>query len=91
MRGRVHSAVADEAHQDDLQELFITVVDIVEYPQLFQGLFAQVLRLVARTLTDGVKAFMPPQGLLLISAYLPEHWQVRFIGGFTAGDHARLA
>jgi radical SAM superfamily enzyme YgiQ (UPF0313 family) len=30
-------------------------------------------------LTDGVGAFMPPQGLLLIAAYLPEHWPVRFI------------
>lgn len=30
-------------------------------------------------LTDGVKAFMPPQGLLLIAAYMPEHWPVRFI------------
>jgi len=30
-------------------------------------------------LTDGVQAFMPPQGLLLIAAYLPEHWPVRFI------------
>ena len=27
----------------------------------------------------GVKAFMPPQGLLTIAAYLPKHWQVRFI------------
>lgn len=27
----------------------------------------------------GVKAFMPPQGLLVIAAYLPKHWQVRFI------------
>ncbi|MEI9984863.1 MAG: B12-binding domain-containing radical SAM protein [Aliidongia sp.] len=27
----------------------------------------------------GVSAFMPPQGLLLIAAYLPETWQVRFI------------
>jgi radical SAM superfamily enzyme YgiQ (UPF0313 family) len=26
-----------------------------------------------------VKAFMPPQGLLLIAAYMPESWQVRFI------------
>jgi len=33
----------------------------------------------AYPLTDGVKAFMPPQGLLLIAAYLPEGWQVRFI------------
>src|SRR5215831_17674628 len=33
----------------------------------------------AYPLTDGVKAFMPPQGLLLIAAYLPENWQVRFI------------
>ena len=27
----------------------------------------------------GVKAFMPPQGLLLIAAYIPKHWEVRFI------------
>src|SRR6201987_5945607 len=33
----------------------------------------------AYPLTDGVQAFMPPQGLLLIAAYLPAHWQVRFI------------
>jgi hopanoid C-2 methylase len=26
-----------------------------------------------------VRAFMPPQGLLLIAAYMPEHWPVRFI------------
>src|ERR1700684_1680615 len=32
----------------------------------------------AYPLTDGVQAFMPPQGLLLIAAYLPEHWPVRF-------------
>src|ERR1700723_177474 len=30
-------------------------------------------------LTDGVQAFMPPQGLLLIAAYMPENWPVRFI------------
>jgi len=33
----------------------------------------------AYPLTDGVKAFMPPQGLLLIAAYLPKGWQVRFV------------
>src|SRR6476620_2118066 len=33
----------------------------------------------AYPLTDGVLAFMPPQGLLVIAAYLPEHWEVRFI------------
>jgi radical SAM superfamily enzyme YgiQ (UPF0313 family) len=27
----------------------------------------------------GVRAFMPPQGLLLIAAYMPASWQVRFI------------
>ena len=27
----------------------------------------------------GVKAFMPPQGLLLIISYLPEHWEIRFV------------
>ncbi|MCC7346274.1 MAG: cobalamin-dependent protein, partial [Variibacter sp.] len=26
-----------------------------------------------------IKAFMPPQGLLLIAAYLPARWEVRFI------------
>ncbi|MCX7318899.1 MAG: B12-binding domain-containing radical SAM protein, partial [Hyphomicrobiales bacterium] len=30
-------------------------------------------------LTDGVQAFMPPQGLLLIAAYMPENWEIRFI------------
>jgi radical SAM superfamily enzyme YgiQ (UPF0313 family) len=30
-------------------------------------------------LTDGVQAFMPPQGLLVIAAYLPENWDIRFI------------
>src|SRR6201997_3204804 len=34
---------------------------------------------LAYPLTDGVQAFMPPQGLLLIAAYLPENWPVRFI------------
>src|SRR6478735_11889355 len=33
----------------------------------------------AYPLTDGVQAFMPPQGLLLIAAYLPATWPVRFI------------
>ena len=33
----------------------------------------------AYALTDGVKAFMPPQGLLLIAAYLPADWPVRFV------------
>ena len=33
----------------------------------------------AYPLTDGVQAFMPPQGLLVIAAYLPENWPVRFI------------
>lgn len=34
----------------------------------------------AYPLTGGqVKAFMPPQGILLMAAYLPESWPVRFI------------
>src|ERR1700758_4718503 len=33
----------------------------------------------AYPLTDGVQALMPPQGLLLIAAYLPAHWPVRFV------------
>src|ERR1700680_4181730 len=32
----------------------------------------------AYPLTDGVQAFMPPQGILLLAAYLPEQWRVRF-------------
>ncbi|MGZ5854375.1 MAG: B12-binding domain-containing radical SAM protein [Xanthobacteraceae bacterium] len=39
-----------------------------------------------------VSAFMPPQGLLLIAAYLPERWQVRFVdenmGQASASDFA---
>src|ERR1700730_18191283 len=34
----------------------------------------------AYPLTDGVQAFMPPQGLLLIAAYLPANWPVRVSG-----------
>src|SRR5579871_4667772 len=26
-----------------------------------------------------VRAFMPPQGILVIAAYLPAHWEVRFV------------
>jgi hopanoid C-2 methylase len=37
------------------------------------GTFSHALRLV------GAKAFMPPQGLLLIANYLPESWSVRFV------------
>jgi len=33
----------------------------------------------AYRLMRGVRAFMPPQGLLLIAAYMPEKWPVRFI------------
>jgi radical SAM superfamily enzyme YgiQ (UPF0313 family) len=33
----------------------------------------------AYDLMAGVRAFMPPQGLLVIAAALPEHWQVRFV------------
>src|SRR6201995_2173416 len=33
----------------------------------------------AYPLTDGIKAFMPPQGLLVIASYLPENWEVRFV------------
>src|SRR5215510_6634541 len=33
----------------------------------------------AYSLLGGVRAFMPPQGLLLVAAYLPESWRVRFV------------
>jgi hopanoid C-2 methylase len=33
----------------------------------------------AYRLMKGVRAFMPPQGLLLIAAYMPPSWQVRFV------------
>ena len=33
----------------------------------------------AYRLMKGVRAFMPPQGLLLIAAYMPQAWPARFI------------
>jgi radical SAM superfamily enzyme YgiQ (UPF0313 family) len=33
----------------------------------------------AYELTDGVRAFMPPQGILVVAAYLPEGWEVRLV------------
>lgn len=33
----------------------------------------------AYPLTRGVKAFMPPQGILVAAAYLPAEWEVRFV------------
>jgi hopanoid C-2 methylase len=33
----------------------------------------------AYELTDGVRAFMPPQGILVVAAYLPAGWQVRLV------------
>lgn len=33
----------------------------------------------AYPLLGGVKAFMPPQGILIVAAYLPQAWEVRFI------------
>lgn len=44
-----------------------------EYAPSF-GTFQHGYRLI-----PGVRAFMPPQGLLLIAAYLPDHWEVRFV------------
>ena len=33
----------------------------------------------AYELTDGVRAFMPPQGILVVAAYLPRQWEVRLV------------
>jgi hopanoid C-2 methylase len=33
----------------------------------------------AYPLMDGVRAFMPPQGILVVAAYLPQAWEVRLI------------
>jgi radical SAM superfamily enzyme YgiQ (UPF0313 family) len=33
----------------------------------------------AYPLMDGVKAFMPPQGVLVVAAYLPAEWEVRLV------------
>lgn len=33
----------------------------------------------AYPLMGGVKAFMPPQGILIVASYLPKEWEVRFI------------
>jgi hopanoid C-2 methylase len=38
------------------------------------GTFQHAFPLMGR-----VRAFMPPQGLLLIAAYMPQSWPVRFI------------
>jgi radical SAM superfamily enzyme YgiQ (UPF0313 family) len=46
----------------------------------------------AYRLMRGVRAFMPPQGLLLIAAYMPVSWQVRFIDeNITRASTAELA
>ena len=37
------------------------------------GTFSHAFRLT------GAKAFMPPQGMLLIANYLPSNWEVRFV------------
>ncbi|HEX3603835.1 MAG TPA: DUF4070 domain-containing protein [Steroidobacteraceae bacterium] len=47
------------------------------------GTFSHAFRLV------GAKAFMPPQGILLIANYLPQTWEVRFIDENM--QHARSA
>ncbi|HEV2334964.1 MAG TPA: B12-binding domain-containing radical SAM protein [Stellaceae bacterium] len=33
----------------------------------------------AYALMDGVRAFMPPQGILVVAAYLPAEWEVRLV------------
>ncbi|MBV8884425.1 MAG: B12-binding domain-containing radical SAM protein [Chroococcidiopsidaceae cyanobacterium CP_BM_RX_35] len=33
----------------------------------------------AYPLVNNVRAFMPPQGILVVAAYLPQNWEVRFI------------
>lgn len=33
----------------------------------------------AYPLMPGVRAFMPPQGILLVASYLPKEWEVRFV------------
>jgi radical SAM superfamily enzyme YgiQ (UPF0313 family) len=33
----------------------------------------------AYRLMDGVRAFMPPQGILVVAAYLPREWEVRLV------------
>src|ERR1051325_457150 len=38
------------------------------------GTFEHAYALRGRT-----RAFMPPQGLLVIAAYLPDNWEVRFV------------
>ena len=51
------------------------------------GTFQHAYKLMYR-----VKAFMPPQGLLLIAAYMPESWQVRFVDeNITPATEADLA
>src|SRR5439155_2979859 len=64
--GSVHSSVAVKNVR---RELCVCPA----YRRSF-GTFAHAYKLM-----QGVRAFMPPQGLLTIAAYLPEGWPVRFI------------
>src|SRR3954466_11519797 len=51
------------------------------------GTFQHAYKLMYR-----VKAFMPPQGLLLIAAYMTERWPVRFVDeNITPAPEADLA
>jgi hopanoid C-2 methylase len=51
------------------------------------GTFQHAYKLMYR-----VKAFMPPQGLLLIAAYMPESWPIRFVDeNITPATDADLA
>ena len=51
------------------------------------GTFQHAYKLMYR-----VKAFMPPQGLLLIAAYMPDSWPVRFVDeNITPATEADLA
>src|SRR3954452_11979146 len=62
-------------------------------PLRVPDLHAGVRHVPARLQADvRVKAFMPPQGLLLIAAYMPESWPVRFVDeNITPATDADLA
>src|ERR1035441_9812200 len=46
----------------------------------------------AYRLMRGVRAFMPPQGLLVIAAYMPASWQVRIVDeNIASATEAELA
>jgi radical SAM superfamily enzyme YgiQ (UPF0313 family) len=86
MESRPPSAVADGRTRYRPRHRRNILCVFPEYAPSF-GTFQHAYKLM-----PGVRGFMPPQGLLLIAAYMPADWEVRFIdenmGPAAAADFA---